>query len=347
MSLDAFLKRSMHTAIERVPVLTKFLRQRFFGRVFTFGTAHIDLDLVMPKRGMAPFVHPTMPGKATAAQGFTMKTYTPPTLKPTKIITPEHLSARKPGATIYDTGTDQPELLAALLGERVAENNDEIAFRCEWMAGKALFTGAIPVVGDGYNHTISFDLPETHNLTLEGDARWGQSAAAPWDDLQGACRKNRDDGQVVSDTAVFGSGAWSEFRKWLAADDNEKYLDMLDMKLGMISPVAVDKYTTYCGTIRDADMVLDLFTYSAQYLDDDGSMKPYVPTDEVFIGSTQATGNQELYGAIQNLYAPSFRGQVYHDYELKKNPPAIEIVSQSAPLVTLLEPLAGTRIKVK
>ncbi len=342
-TLDAFLKRSMHTAVTRIPVPTKFLRQRFFGRIFTFGTKHVDLDLVMPKRGMAPFVHPNLPGKATAAQGFVMKTYVPPTLKPTKVITPEHLLARDPGATIYDAGQDQPELLARLLGERVAENNDEVAFRCEWMAGKALFGGSIPVVGEGYNHTISFDLPGTHDIALVGGACWDQGTATPWDDIAGACQANKDDGQVVSDTVVFGSNAWKLFREYLRS---KGLLNMLDMKLGMIAPIQLDAHTTYLGSIRDADMTVDLFSYSAQYLDDDGQMKPYVPVNDVFVGSTMATGNQELYGAIQSLFAPSFKGQVFHDTNVKKNPESIEVLSQSAPLIALLEPKAGTRITV-
>jgi len=347
MSLDAFLKRSMHTATTRVPVPTKFLRQRFFGRIFTFGTRHIDLDLVMPKRGMAPFVHPSLPGKPTAGQGFTMKTYVPPVQKPTKVITPEHLQARQPGMTIYEAGAEQPVLLAQLLGERVAENNDELAFRNEWMAAKALFSGAIPVVGEGYNHTISFELPNTHNVTLLNDARWGQSAMAPWSDLRTACRNNRDDGQVVSDTVVFGSDAWAEFLTWLQKADNKALMDMIRADFGMIRPTQLDEYTTYLGTIRDADMNVDLFAYSAQYLDDDGTMKPYVPADEVFIGSTRATGNQELYGAIPSMFAPSFKGQAYQDFEIKKNPESIIVLTQSAPLITLLEPKAGTRLKVK
>ncbi|WP_028318369.1 major capsid protein [Desulfobulbus elongatus] len=343
MPLDDFLKRSMHTAIERIPVPTKFLRQRFFGRTFTFGTRHIDIDLVMPKRGMAPFVHPMHPGKPTASQGFTMKTYIPPTLKPTKLITPEDLDSRRPGATIYDEGDEQPVALSQLLGEKIAENNDEVAFRCEWMAAKALFSGQIPVVGPGYDHIISFDLPAGHNIVLAAGAKWDQATATPWDDLVAACRANRDDGQVVSDTVVFGSNAWKLFRQYLLA---EEMMNQLDLKLGMIAPMPVDKYTTYLGSIRDADMSVDLFAYSAQYEDDDNAMKPFVPADEVFVGSSQATGNQELYGAILNLHAQSRRGQVFHDYEVKRNPSSIEILSQSAPLVALLEPKAGTRIKV-
>jgi hypothetical protein len=344
MSLDAFLKRSMHTAVERIPVPGKFLRDRFFGRITTFGTPHVDIDSVMPKRGMAPYVHPSLPGKATAAQGFTMKTYTPPTLKPNKLITPDHLANRLPGATIYDEGPDIQMALAALIGERVAEANDEIAYRVEQQASKALFTGAIPVVGEGYNHTIDFNLAATHNLTLVGGAAWDQGTATPWDDLGEACSNNANDGQVVSDTAVFGSGAWKLFREYLRA---KGLLNMLDLKLGMVSPIQIDKYTTYLGSIRDAGMTLDMFSYSAQYLDDDGTMKAYVPADEVFVGSTMATGNQELYGAIRSLTAPSFKGQAYFDSNFKKNPESIEILPQSAPLIALLEPNAGTRIKVK
>jgi hypothetical protein len=344
MSLDAFLKRSMGTVIQRIPVPGKFLRNRFFGRIYTFGTTYVDIDMVMPKRGMAPYVHPSLPGKATSAQGFTMKTYTPPTLKPNKLITPEHLAARRPGSTIYDEGPEIQMALAELIAERVAEINDEVAFRNEWQAAKALFSGSIPILGEGYNHTIDFNLPGTHNITLAGGAKWDQGTATPWDDVANACRLNANDGQVVSDTVVFGSGAWGLFREYLRS---KNLLNQLDMKLGMIFPVQIDKFTTYLGSIRDADMTVDLFTYSATYLDDDGSTKPYVPSDEVFIGSTQATGNQELYGAIQSLSAPSFKGQIFIDSHMKKNPECIELLPQSAPLIALLEPKTGTRIKVK
>lgn len=342
--LDPFLKRTMATAVERIPVPGKFLRNRFFGRIYLFATPFVDIDMVMPKRGMAPFVHPLHPGMATAAQGFTMKTYTPPTLKPNKLITPEHLAVRRPGASIYDEAPETQFALAEMIGERTAEINDEIAFRCEWMAAKALFTGSIPVVGKGYDHVIGFDLPNAHNITLVGGACWDQATATPWDDLVNACRANRDDGQVVSDTVVFGSGAWGLFREYLRSKD---LLNQLDLKLGFIAPVQVDKYTTYLGSIRDSDMTVDLFTYSAQYLDDDGTMKPYVPTDEVFIGSTQATGNQELYGGIQSFSSSTRKTQLFLDYEAKKNPESIELLPQSKPLITLLEPKAGTRIKVK
>lgn len=344
-TLDVFLKRTMHNAHERIPVPSRFLIDRFFGRIFTFGTRHVDIDMVLPKRGMAPFVHPLHPGKATAKQGFTMKTYVPPTQKPTKLITPEDLNARQPGTTIYEAGAEQPVLIAQLLGERIAENNDELAFRREWMAAKALFAGQIPIVGPGYDHVISFDLPGTHNITLAEGAAWDQTeTATPWDDLVDACRANKDDGQVVSDTVVFGSGAWKLFREHLIAS---KKLDLLDLKLGMIAPTKIDKHTTYLGSLRDADMTVDMFAYSAQYLDDDGTMKPYVPEDEVFVGSTQATGNQVLFGAIQSLFAGSRKGEVFHDTNIIKNPESIEVLSQSAPLVALLEPSAGTRIKVK
>lgn len=343
MSLDAFLKRTMHTAIERVPVPSLFLLERFFGRSFTFATSFVDIDLVMPKRGMAPFVHPLLPGKITAGQGHVMKTYTPPTQKPAKMITPQDLMARAPGKTIYDLAEDQPVLLAALIGEKIAESNAELANRREWMAAQALFSGQIEVVGDGYDDVISFGLPEGHNLELENDARWGQSACNPWQDLIDACTANKNDGEVVSDTVIMGSGAWKEFRDYCRA---QEIFNQIDMKHGALNPAPQDKHVSYLGTIRDADMSVDLYGYSASYTDTNGDKQSYVPANSVFVGSTQATGNQVLYGAIQSLYAPSFRGEVFHDSEAKKDPDSIKIVSHSAPLVALLEPKAGTHIKV-
>ncbi|QXE89972.1 major capsid protein [Geomonas subterranea] len=345
MSIDAFLRRTLAPVVQRVPVPGRFLRQRFFGRVYTFGTTDIDIDVVMPKRGMAPYVHPTLAGKVTSSQGYTMKTYTPPTLKPNKLITPDHLYVRRPSATLYDQGEDLAKVLDELMGERVAEINDEIAFRIEQQASKALFAGVIPVTGEGYNHIIDFNLPPTHNIILLNAAAWDQvGTATPWDDLVNACRINAQDGQVVSDTVVFGAEAWPLFREDLRA---KGLLNMLNLDLGMISPTQIDPGTTYLGSIRDSDMNVDLFSYSARYQDEDGTMKPYIPVDEVFVGSTLATGNQELYGAVQSLQTSNFRGQIFIDVEFRKNPELIELLPQSAPLIALLEPAAGTRIKVK
>jgi hypothetical protein len=274
-----------------------------------------------------------------------MKTYTPPYIKPKRLITPNDIFKRKPGVNIYEENDDLNSVLLELLGDRLAANMDEISNRLEWMAAQATFFGKYQVTGDGYDHLIDFQLPATHNVALAGGAKWDQATATPLDDLQSASRNNRDDGAVVSDIAIFSSSAWNLFKGH--ANTLKFFTNLRDVTLGSINPVPQDKTVTYCGTYRDADTALDLFVYTGFFTADDGSATRYIPDDYVFVGSTQATGNQELYGAIQDLKAGTFRQKVFTKLIEEDDPSCIEVLSQSAPLLALLEPKAGTVIKVK
>lgn len=358
--LNPYLRRSMNAAVTRLPVQSSFIRKTLFGRDFVFGTPEVDIDMVMPRRGLAPFVHPTLPGKTMGNTGFTMKSYTPPTVKPKRLITPADIFKRRPGIDIYQESDLLNGVIAELLGERWAANMDELANTLEWMAAQATFYGQYRVVGDGYDHLIDFQLPETHNIALSGADKWdavdenGKHTGKPLATLQAASTKNRDDGAVVSDIAIFSSSAWALFK------ENENTLkfftNLRDVTLGSINPVMLDKSVTYVGTYRDADTQLDMYVYSGFFTAEDGSVKRYVPDDYVFVGSQQATGNQELYGAIQDLAAAGQQGQgggIRQKCFCKlidktdEDPSSIEVLCQSAPLLALLEPKAGTVIKVR
>jgi hypothetical protein len=351
--LNPFTLRSLHAAVERIPIPSSFLRRRLFGRTYQFQTAEIDIDLVMPRRGLAPFVHPTLPGKAATNTGFTMKSYTPPYVKPLRLITAADLFKRRPGLNIYNQSNDLNEVVAYLMGERLAASMDEIANLLEWMAAKAIFTGQYRIQGEGYDHVIDFGLPDDHNLTgaraLSGTAKWnartdGKSTGDPFGDIANACVKNSDDGQVVSDTVIMASDAYQAFKN----NDNtlKFFTNLRDVNLGMIAPMPIEKNITQVGAMRDADVNVDIFVDTAKYPDTSGVLQPYVPAGCIFIGSTQATGNQELYAAIQDLQAGTFAQKVFAKSWEEEDPSAISILCQSAPLLALLEPKAGTVIKV-
>ena len=116
--LNPYLRRTMGAAVVRLPIQSSFLRDTLFSRSFVFGTPDIDIDLVMPRRGIAPFVHPSLPGKTMGNTGFTMKSYTPPYVKPKRIITAADIFKRAPGIDIYQESDALNGVLAELLGER-------------------------------------------------------------------------------------------------------------------------------------------------------------------------------------------------------------------------------------
>jgi len=356
--LNPYLRRTMGAAVVRMPIQSSFLRNTLFSRSFVFGTPEIDIDMVMPKRGIAPFVHPTLPGKTIQNAGFTMKSYTPPYVKPKRIITAADIFKRVPGINIYQESDQLNGVLAELLGDRWAANMDEFANRLEWMAAQATFFGKYQVTGDGYDHLIDFQLPDSHNITLAGADLWsavdgnGKNTGKPLRDLSAGATQNRDDGAVVSNIAIFASDAWAAFKE--NSNTLKFFTNLSNITLGSINPVMLDKAVTYCGTYRDADTNLDLYVYSGFYTGEDGSTQRYVPNGHVFIGSTEATGNQELYGAIQDLAAqsqqqPGAERQKIHCKLMDKtdeDPSSIEILCQGAPLLALLEPKAGTVLKV-
>lgn len=285
--------RTMGALIERIPRTTTFLRDTFFRNVETFPTKKIDVDFKKGNRQMAPFVHPKRGGKTINNEGYQTNSYTPPLMAPNILTTVDDLMKRLAGENPYSGRTAEERAVEKLAKDLMKLEEMNIR-REEWMAAQAIFTGQIPIVGEGLNEVIDFGFTNKKKLTTN---KWGTASADPYGDLKAWREEVQKTGFVNCDVCVMSSDVASAFLK------NEKVMKMLDTKaydLAVIKPKELPNGATYMGTIQE--LALDIYQYNEYYLDDwtdpeKPAQKPLVPEGNLALMSTSAEYSR-YYGAI-------------------------------------------------
>lgn len=298
MAIDMFDTRTMIEMLAAMKPARTFLKETFFGGdPVTFDTEYVDIDIIKGKRRMAPFVSPNVGSKTIERQGYQTNTYKPVLVAPDTITTAQDLLKRAPGEYVY--GTMSPDERAAQqLGRDMAELDNLITRREEWMCAQALFNGQIHMVGEGVDETVDFGL--THNEVLAAGSRWNEDTSDPLANLRAWRRAIIQDSGVSPDTVVMGSDAIDAFISHAKVKDA---LDNRRVDLGQINPQALPNGVTYYGFIRDVGV--DIYGYDEWYLDDAGQEQPMVPTKKVLMGSKNAR-TDFLYGAVVDAARGTF-----------------------------------------
>ena len=346
MAIDLFATRTMLPAVEQMLRPKMFLLDLFFPGARTFPTETVDVDIVKGKRRMAPFVAPIVEGKVVTRRGYTTSTFKPPYVKPKFPTTAQQLLNRTPGETLY-TGQKSPQQRASeQLGKDLAELDEMITRREEWMAAQALNSGTIVVSGDGVETAVDFGMAGTHKITLTGEDLWSDTVNSnPIADLTTWALLCAKDAGVVPNTVVLGTDACQKF---LDHPKVQKILDLKDANLIRINPRELPEGASYVGTITAPNLNVDVFTYAEWYVDDNDTEQPMVPVDKCWMGSTR-TANTRLYGAIQDLAAIEsglIEATRYPKSWVEQDPSLRFLMLQSAPLVGFLQPDAFISAKV-
>ena len=337
MAISMFDTRTMLPMLEVDKPANTFLLDRYFSNVKTFDTKKVDIDLIKGKRRMAPFVHPKIGGKTVDGLGYKTESYEPPEVSPDMVTTAEDMLQRSPGENIY--GADSPTTRAAKkLGEDLAELDDIITRREEWMAAQALFTGKIDIIGDGYDEVLQYwptDPAEQPFLALGAGSRWNEDTSKPGADLRSARTKIMQESGVTPRDVILGADAAEAY---LSNPELVKKLDTRRIDMGMIDPRNLPNGVTYLG--YDKYSSLDLWTYDEWYLDENGDEKPMVPAKLVLIGSPEVRTTR-AYGLVTlmkgNDQAPEFYAQprVPDSWTQRKNPAGriVQIKSKPMPVI--------------
>jgi hypothetical protein len=338
MTLDIFSTRRMLAALEqRKPPRTFFL-DRFFRNSNVSNSEYIDIDIYKGKRRMAPFVNPRLEGKVVEARGYKTYSYKPPYIKPKMVTTAEQILKRAMGQNIYADNMGPAQKAAMEVGKNLAELDEMITRREEWMAAQVLTTGKVVVVGEGVDDEIDFLMEATHLPVLAGGARWNQSATAqPINDLRAWKKRIAQDSGIVPTDVILGADAYESF---MACDQiigstggRKGFFDLRRINIGQIDPRELPGGVTFVGTITE--LGLDFWTYDEWYIDenDNETEKPMMPVDKILMGSTQAR-TQRQYGAIIDLDATAAVARFPKSWT-KKDPSARFVMLQSAPLPSL------------
>jgi hypothetical protein len=316
----------MLAALEQMLPAQSFLLDMFFRTVETSNTKYVDIDIIKGKRRMAPFVNPRLEGKMVEKRGYQTFTYAPPYIKPKMITTAEEILKRQIGETIYSGNITPTQRAQQALGRDLAELDEMILRREEWMASQVLQTGKVSVIGEGVDDEIDFLMSANHIVTLSGTSLWNTSTGTPIENLEDWAERILQDSGLTVDTIIMGKNA---ARAFINNTDVQKKLDLLKLQMATVAPTKIKMGARYIGTVNS---VADIFVYHDWYLDDiSGTEKPLIDTNKVLLGSTQARCTRH-YGAIQDLECGTGAVPRFPKSWVSKDPSGQILLLQSAPL---------------
>lgn len=339
MAIDIFSTRTMLAALEQAKPPRTFVLDTFFGASQVFGTEYVDIDIIKGHRRMAPFVNPRIAGKLVERRGFKTRSYKPAYIKPKMVTTAQDILKRDPGTNIYGGNASPAQKAAEQLGRDLADLNEQITRREEWMATQALTTGTIPVIGEGVDDLVDFLMDATHLPALLSTAQWdAPSTATPLDDLKTWKRLVAKDSGKSPTVCIMGLAALDNFLKCAqvvgTSTGGKGVFDLLRINMGQIDPQLLQNGIVYYGYLKE--LGLDVYTYEEWYIDDESAIEsPMIPEDKVLLG-TPAARCVRLYGAIQDLEATAAVPRFPKVWD-EKDPSARFLMLQSAPLPAPIE----------
>lgn len=332
--LNTFNVLTMLKAINTSPRPRTFLRDLLFaGRVQTFPTEEVLVDLVKGKRRLAPFVSSYVGGKLMEREGFRTEKYRTPLVQPRDIITPERIKQRQAGESVISAVS--PAERAAMEQAGILNGFDiSITRREEWMVSQLIYTGGIHMVGEGYDEQFSVNFTNTE--VLSGTNLWSNAASNPIGDL-GRWRLAVMQKTGITPTAVvMGDDVATAF---LNNPTVQAELNRWWMQMGQIKPEVKENGQTFLGHLNREN--LDLYSYSEWFVDDSTqNLMPMVPAGKVALVPEAANnpGAMMLYGA----YTEMDEGKTYEGARIPRvwseKGPNIQIVEVVArPLPTMVD----------
>jgi hypothetical protein len=327
MSVDMFTTRFMLSVLEQMYKPKTFLLDTFFPKEERSNSEYVDIDVVKGKRRLAPFVSPLLEGKPVERLGYTTNSFKPPYVKPYMVCEAANFLKRLPGNTIYGPNDTPAARAQKMLAADLAELDQQITRREEWMAAQILTTGKCQCDGEGISLLIDFGLDVTHTPTLSGGAEWDDlTNSDPLKSLRDWRRLIAKDSGVVPDVVIFGTECYDKFvlnAKVTSAFDNRR------IDRGMIDPKDLPSGAQYLGYLKDCHC--DAYLYDEWYLDTSGVLQPMVPVKKVIMGSTKARAARH-YGAIVDVENGLGAVPRFPKSWITKNPSAQFVMVQSAPV---------------
>lgn len=294
MAYSIFDPRTMGRVVSRMAPVRTFFKSTFFRNTETFVTEKVDVDYKKGSRKLAPFVHRRIGGKTVPNTGYETKTYTPPLIAPDKVTTVDDLLKRMAGENPYSERTPEERAVVKLAAD-FRELDEMITRREEWMCAQVLFTGSIPIIGDGIEETISFDFTNKEIIT-NAAKKWSNDNSDPIADLRRWRKQVQKSSFVNCDISVMADDVTEVFTRH---EKVRKLLDTRGYDLAVIKPRELPNGATYVGTIHSEGM--DIYTYNEWFLDDwtdptKPEQKPLVPDGTLALLSTAAEYSM-YYGA--------------------------------------------------
>lgn len=327
-ALSVYTTAELVYFVRNLKLAQTFLLDSFFPNMVESDAPEVAIDVDVGKRRMAPFCSPLVEGKPVESRRWQTNLFKPAYIKDFR--NPDLLKPvrRNIGERLMGALSPQERLEANLAWE-IADQIDMIQRRLEWMAAQALVNGSVTITGEGFPEPILVDFQRDSALTiaLTGSAQWGQTGIYPSDYLTSwAATMLQKSGAAPTDI-IFTNSTWNAFK------NDIKVLNAIWMDRSGASSAELG------GTMKQGAIEMGrwgqfrLWLYNDWYVDPDTDEEsPMIPDGTVVMTSPALEGTR----AFGLIFDPEFNYQSLA-YAPKlwfsKNPAAINLLMQSAPIV--------------
>ena len=280
---DIYSTRAQLAAIDLMPREYSALYD-FFGR--EMGAIEDDKAIYDYRKGsrrMAPTVHPGTGGVLMERDGYETREIGFCQVAPERIIEDQNLKGRMFGEKVLGAMTPQ-EREKKMLARDLIDMRKAIQRRYEWMVRQVLLTGKLSV----FNYTNEGRSLKTNMIADYGftnaytpDTKWNQTGA-----------KIDYDMRKIFDLVYDGLGY---VEKILMAPDvanamieNGNYIKTFDgrnIDMGKLNTRYRGSGLRFIGWNSDG---VEMYSLSGTFVDDDGTVKPVVPSGKLIAGSADA-----------------------------------------------------------
>ena len=349
MAIQTYETAELLGLIERPQTQPDNFWLRFFPRVFTSDKESILFDEIPAQdRRLAPFVAPMTQGRIMRQAGFNTKSFKPAYLKPKAALTPDMAVPRMPGEPLIGQMT-QGQRMDRLVANAVMSHRMMIERRIDWMAAQAIIDGQVTVSGEDYpTQVISFGRHASLTYTLTSTARWNDSAPNPLEDIRVARINAYQRGGYPVRDIIFGINAWTLFTRNAdvkALLSNQVRGGSSDFTAANIGDGLPFQYE---GEIVGANGNgrMRLWTYNNFYSTDAEGLVTvdYMNTNDV-VGVGAPDGVQ-AFGGIKDVDAGMQALPMFPKNWIEKDPSALMVLTQSAPLPVPMRPNSTFKIRV-
>ena len=318
---------------------------QFFPTTLNFTTESIDFSQIRDVRKLAPLVVPTAQGVPIYSAAERLTTVKPAYVKPKDPVTASRMIRRAAG--LGELGQLQPltpqQRYNAIVADIIRQHRYAIERRWEWLAAGAVIDARNILEDERYPRTIvDFGRNSAQTVTLTSGNRWGDAGVSLLDDLsawKGIARRAKFGG--VLNRLTVGTDVWDVMRKDPEIKEllNTQYRSgaNVNLSLGMLEGLEVERV----GNIE----TLEVYVYSDYYQSPDGTVIPYMSPKDIVLTGPNIRGVR-CYGAIQDLAANLQPLTVFADMWPEKDPSAMMIMHQSAPLMVPINPNASFKATV-
>lgn len=289
-------------AVKQMYPVMQFFKDRYFPDGRNFYSEEVVIDSKKQGQKIAPFVVPLSDGITMENEGYRTDILKAPMIAVKKPITPEDVWKRSFGE---DPNSNRSP--ASRQNEILADNLDQmrnaILRRHEKMCTDIITTGKTEIdqyasaddAAKGKNAVkaeLRFYDSTFGNRHITGKIFANMTAAEKIKLFYDMATVMRKRGFTATDLVLTSDVAATLF----GDSDFLDYYDKLRLFSGVIEPEELPDGVVKSGTVNVRGVALTIYIYDAEYVDLDGSSKPFLPTG--FIGMLRPNIGKTVYGQV-------------------------------------------------